>query len=71
MNTKAPRILVASLALIGMVGLSSPAEAAPASAPYYVERDCEALDLARYEVALNAARYRQHDRLLLTDHQAP
>jgi hypothetical protein len=30
MNSKAPRILVASIALIGMVGLSSPAEAAPA-----------------------------------------
>ncbi len=30
MNRKAPRILVASIALIGMIGLSSPAEAAPA-----------------------------------------
>ena len=30
MNSKTTRVLVASLALIGMVGLSSPAEAAPA-----------------------------------------
>ena len=30
MNSKVPRILVASIALIGMIGLSSPAEAAPA-----------------------------------------
>ena len=30
MNRKAARILVASIALIGMIGLSSPAEAAPA-----------------------------------------
>lgn len=30
MNRKAPRILVASIALIGMVGLSAPAQAAPA-----------------------------------------
>ncbi|GAA1439254.1 hypothetical protein GCM10009641_46530 [Mycobacterium cookii] len=30
MIRKAPRILVASIALIGMIGLSAPAEAAPA-----------------------------------------
>lgn len=30
MNSKATRVLVASLALIGMIGMSSPAEAAPA-----------------------------------------
>lgn len=40
-----------------------PAYAAPAQ--HYVELDFDELDLARYEVALNAALYRQHDRLLM------
>lgn len=47
-----------------------PQPAGAAAPRHYVELDFEALDLARYEVALNAALYRQHHRLLMPARRA-